>query len=63
MPSYLDFQASNWYYSFVHILINRLTDRGIAAIRADLNDMEFEFVQGTVLHTEGTKELKCITFQ
>lgn len=33
--------------------------RGIAAIRADLDDMEFEFVQGTVLHTEGARNLNC----
>lgn len=33
--------------------------RGIAAIRADLDDMEFEFVQGTVLHTEGARKTNC----
>ena len=34
-------------------------EREKAAIRADLDDMEFEFVQGTVLHTEGARELYC----
>lgn len=27
--------------------------KDLASIRSDLDDMEFEFVQGTVLHTEG----------
>jgi hypothetical protein len=27
--------------------------KSVASIRADLDDMEFEFVQGTELHTEG----------